>query len=161
MGYTDEFWMEQTLKLAKRASDQNEVPVGAVLVQGDQIVGEGWNQVIAQQDSTAHAEIIALRDAGKRLNNYRLPGTTLYVTLEPCLMCAGAMIHSRIQRLVYGAYDNKTGAAGSFIDLLSLPGINHRVMVKGGILAGECGKILSQFFQRRREEIKRLKNKKS
>lgn len=158
MLYSDEYWMAEALKRAKRAREENEVPVGAILVRNNHIVGEGWNQSITRHNPTAHAEIIALKQAGEYCQNYRLLGTTLYVTLEPCMMCAGAMIHSRIDSLVYGAQDNKTGAAGSFIDLLTLPGINHKISIKGGVLVKECGDILHDFFQMRRQEIKKDKN---
>lgn len=128
----DEYWMRRALTLAQRAWEQGEVPVGAVLVQGDRVIGEGWNRPIGQHDPTAHAEIMALRQGGKVLENYRLLNTTLYVTLEPCIMCAGAMVHSRIGRLVYGAHDVKTGAAGSLIDILGHPGMNHHVALHQG-----------------------------
>ncbi|MGV3345141.1 tRNA adenosine(34) deaminase TadA [Enterobacteriaceae bacterium LUAb1] len=150
----DEYWMRYALMLARRAWDEGEVPVGAVLVQDQRIIGEGWNRCVGYHDPTAHAEIIALRQGGKMLANYRLPDTSLYVTLEPCVMCAGAMIHSRIGRVVFGASDAKTGAAGSLLDVLGHPGMNHRVQVCGGELAEECAAILSQFFRQRRAEKK-------
>lgn len=153
----DEFWMRHALKLARIAQEQGEVPVGAVLIRGDQIIGEGWNRPIDQHDPTAHAELMALRQGGKVLKNYRLLATTLYVTLEPCVMCAGAMVHSRITRLVYGASDAKTGAAGSLIDVLRHPGMNHQIEVCAGVLADECAAMLSDFFRLRREQKKALR----
>lgn len=153
----DEYWMRHALRLARVAWEQGEVPVGAVLVQGDRVIGEGWNRPIGQHDPTAHAEIMALRQGGKVLENYRLLDTTLYVTLEPCVMCAGAMVHSRITRLVYGARDEKTGAAGSLLDVLGHPGMNHQIRVEEGVLAEACASMLSDFFRMRREQIKRLR----
>lgn len=147
----DMHWMRQALTLAQRAAEQGEVPVGALLVLNDELIGSGWNQPINAHDPTAHAEIAALRDAARRLGNYRLPGTTLYVTLEPCVMCAGAIIHARVARVVYGAADPKTGAAGSVFDTLRSPLHNHRVDVVGGILAEPCGMLLKNFFQARRQ----------
>ncbi|WP_428943783.1 tRNA adenosine(34) deaminase TadA [Pantoea sp. FN060301] len=155
----DEFWMRHALMLARRAWEEGEVPVGAVLVQGDRVIGEGWNRPIGHHDPTAHAEIMALRQGGKVLENYRLLNTTLYVTLEPCVMCAGAMVHGRIDRLVYGAKDEKTGAAGSLLDVLGHPGMNHQVAVDEGVLAGECAAMLSDFFRHRRAEKKALRDK--
>lgn len=154
---TDEYWMRYALELAKRAWEQGEVPVGAVLVQGDKVIGEGWNRPIGQHDPTAHAEIMALRQGGKVLENYRLLDTTLYVTLEPCVMCAGAMVHSRIKRLVYGAKDEKTGAAGSLLDVIGHPGMNHQIQIDCGVLAEECAGMLSDFFRMRREQKKALR----
>ncbi|GAB7272283.1 tRNA adenosine(34) deaminase TadA [Dickeya ananatis] len=142
----DEFWMRHALSLAQRAWDEGEVPVGAVLVQGTQVIGEGWNRPIGRHDPTAHAEIMALQQGGQVLQNYRLLDTTLYITLEPCVMCAGAMIHSRISRLVYGAADAKTGAAGSLVDILRHPGMNHQIAITDGVLAEECSELLSRFF---------------
>jgi tRNA(adenine34) deaminase len=139
-------WMQYALKLAERAQQEGEVPVGAVLVLNDEIIGEGWNRPIAAHDPTAHAEIMALRAGAEKLGNYRLNDTTLYVTLEPCIMCAGAMVHARIKRLVFGASDPKTGAVGSVFDILCFPQLNHRVDSVGGILAEECSAILSSFF---------------
>jgi len=143
--------MRHAIALAQKAEGQNEVPVGAVVVRAEEIVGEGWNQTIALNDPSAHAEILALRSAGQALNNYRLPGCTLYVTLEPCCMCAGAMIHARIDRLVFGASDPKTGAAGGRFHLLNDPGHNHRLEISGGCLAPECGEQLQVFFRQRRK----------
>jgi tRNA(adenine34) deaminase len=148
----DESWMRHALMLAQRAEAQGEVPVGAVVVQGNEIIGEGWNHPISEHDPTAHAEIMALRAAAKHLNNYRLPGVELYVTLEPCTMCAGAMIHARIRRVIFGAYDPKTGAAGSVFDIFAQPQHNHHVQVQGGVLAEDCAAQLQAFFQRRRAE---------
>lgn len=150
----DEYWMRHALTLAQRAWDEGEVPVGAVLVLGDQVIGEGWNRPIGHHDPTAHAEIMALRQGGKVLENYRLIDATLYVTLEPCTMCAGAMVHSRIGRLVFGARDEKTGAAGSLLDVLGHPGMNHRIAVSEGVLAPECAAMLSEFFRQRRAQKK-------
>ena len=144
-------WMRHAIDLARRGSQQDEVPVGAVIVQDNQVVGEGWNQPIGKHDPSAHAEIVALRAAGQTLQNYRLLDTTLYVTLEPCIMCAGAIIHARVGRVVYGAPDPKAGAAGSVIDVFSEEKLNHHVSVEGGILAEQCGNLLSEFFQSRRK----------
>nr|WP_255567204.1 tRNA adenosine(34) deaminase TadA [Erwinia sp. S38] len=150
----DEYWMRHALMLARRAWDEGEVPVGAVLVHEGRAIGEGWNRPIGHHDPTAHAEIMALRQGGKVIENYRLLNTTLYVTLEPCVMCAGAMVHSRIGRLVFGARDGKTGAAGSLLDVLGHPGMNHQVQIEEGILATECAAMLSDFFRHRRAEKK-------
>jgi tRNA(adenine34) deaminase len=148
---TDEDWMQVALALARRAAAEGEVPVGAVLVLDNALIGEGWNRPIGAHDATAHAEIQALRDAGRRVGNYRLPGTTLYVTLEPCVMCAGAIIHARVERVVYGAPDPKAGACGSVFDLLpSDCRFNHRTECRGGILAEDCGETLRAFFRARR-----------
>ena len=143
--------MSRALELAKHARDtENEVPVGAVLVLNDQAVGEGWNRNIGTHDPTAHAEIEALRSAGRKLSNYRIPGSTLYVTLEPCAMCAMAIVHARVARVVYGATDPKTGAAGSVFDTLVSERHNHRVAVEGGIMADEASSMLRAFFRSRR-----------
>ena len=147
---TDQRWMAQALKLAQRAADLGEVPVGAVLVQGEEVVAEGWNRPIASNDPTAHAEMVALREGAQTLKNYRLTGLTLYVTLEPCAMCAGAIIHSRIARLVYGAPDPKAGAVDSVYDIISRPRLNHVVAATGGVMSEECGAILQAFFRARR-----------
>jgi tRNA(adenine34) deaminase len=142
--------MRRALALAGRAAE-GEVPVGAVLVLDNEMIGEGWNRPIGAHDASAHAEIQALRDAGRRVGNYRLPGTTLYVTLEPCVMCAGAIIHARVARVVYGAPDPKAGACGSVFDLLPSDGrFNHRTDCRGGILAEDCGELLRAFFRARR-----------
>lgn len=142
--------MHEALKLAAKAEDTGEVPVGAVVVLDNEIIGSGWNQPVTAHDPSAHAEIIAIRNAGTHLENYRLCNATLYVTLEPCTMCAGAMVHARIKRLVYGAKDPKTGAAGSVFNVLQSELLNHRVDISGGILAGECSKMLQKFFRDRR-----------
>lgn len=155
----DKYWMQQALLLAKNAEQQGEIPVGAILVKDGQIVGQGWNQSITLNDPSAHAEMLALRQAGQTLNNYRLIDTTLYVTLEPCPMCAGLLVHSRIKRLVYGASDFKTGAAGSMMDLLRHPGLNHQVDVTAGVLAEECSSNLSLFFKTRRAQKKAARHK--
>jgi tRNA(adenine34) deaminase len=148
---SDEDWMRRALELATRAAAEGEVPVGAVLVRDDEMVGEGWNRPIRENDPSAHAEISALRDAGCRLDNYRLPGTTLYVTLEPCPMCAGALIHARVDKVVYGARDPKGGACGSVFQLLpSDARVNHGTDCTGGLLADECGELLRGFFRERR-----------
>lgn len=155
----DEYWMRYALQLADNAQQQGEVPVGAVLVKDNQIIGEGWNQSIRLHDPSAHAEMMAIRNAGKKLQNYRLVGSCLYVTLEPCTMCAGLLIHSRIRRLVFGASDFKTGAVGSLYNLLGDNRVNHHIEVKGSVLAQECGDKLSAFFKLRREQKKLSKNK--
>ncbi|EJG0602597.1 tRNA adenosine(34) deaminase TadA [Cronobacter sakazakii] len=155
--FTHEYWMRHALTLAQRAWDEGEVPVGAVLVHNNQVIGEGWNRPIGRHDPTAHAEIMALRQGGLVLQNYRLLETTLYVTLEPCVMCAGAMVHGRIGTLVFGARDAKTGAVGSLMDITGHPGMNHQVQVIEGILATECSAMLSAFFRQRRLEKKALK----
>lgn len=151
----DIFWMQHALELAKRAESEGEVPVGAVVVYDEQIIGEGWNRPIIENDPTAHAEIMALRSAAKKINNYRLLDTTLYVTLEPCIMCSGAIIHSRVKRVVYGAQDPKAGAYESAFTVLGTDSLNHQVMVDKGVLADECGQILTEFFRKRREEKRR------
>ena len=148
----DERWMRHALALALRAQQEDdEIPVGAVLVSADgEILGEGWNRNITEHDPTAHAEIVAMRAAGARIGNHRLLGTTLYVTLEPCAMCAMAMIHARVARIVFGASDPKTGAAGSVFDMLADPRHNHRVEVQGGVLADEAGRGLTNYFRAKR-----------
>jgi tRNA(adenine34) deaminase len=146
----DAAMMREALQLAVRASSLGEVPVGAVVVQDGRIVGRGYNAPILSSDPTAHAEISALREAAKALGNYRLGGCTLYVTLEPCAMCAGAIMHARIARLVYGAADPKTGACGSVVDLFAENRLNHHTEVTGSVLAAEAGKQLSEFFGARR-----------
>jgi len=142
--------MRHALRLAELAGAEGEVPVGAVLIKDDELVGEGWNRPIATHDPSAHAELQALRAAAAAVGNYRLLDTTLYVTLEPCVMCAGAIIHARVARVVYGAGDPKTGAAGGAVDIFAAPFVNHRVAVEGGILAEECGRMLTEFFKERR-----------
>ncbi|WP_334312833.1 tRNA adenosine(34) deaminase TadA [Rodentibacter pneumotropicus] len=152
----DEKFMSHALSLADKAESLGEIPVGAVLVDSEgNILGEGWNLSITENDPTAHAEIVALRNAAKKVQNYRLLNTTLYVTLEPCTMCAGAILHSRIQRLVFGASDYKTGAVGSRFHFFDDYQMNHTVEITGGVLAQECGEKLSAFFRKRRAE-KRL-----
>jgi tRNA(Arg) A34 adenosine deaminase TadA len=146
----DRAWMSAALLLAKRAGEEQEVPVGAVIVRNNEIIGRGWNRNIGLNDPSAHAEIMAMRDAGETIGNYRLPGCSLYVTLEPCPMCAGAMIHARLERLVYGASDPKTGAAGGKLDLLGDPAHNHQVAVSSGCLAQESSTLLKEFFRQRR-----------
>ncbi len=143
--------MKAALALAREAGALGEVPVGAVVVRDGVIVGRGCNQPILRADPTAHAEIMALRDAATRLGNYRLPGCELYVTLEPCAMCAGAIMHARIARVIYGARDPKTGVAGSVIDLFAEARLNHHAEIAGGLMAEECGGLLSSFFASRRE----------
>lgn len=140
------------MSLADSAEQEGEVPVGALVVKEGVVLGEGWNRTISSSDPAAHAEILALREAGQNCANYRLPGCTLYVTLEPCCMCAGAMIHARLDRIVYGASDPKTGAAGGVFQLLNDPRHNHVPIVEGGCLADECSEQLKQFFRRRRVE---------
>lgn len=147
---SDEYWMQRALQLAQQAGRAGEVPVGAVLVLDEAEIGAGSNQPIAAHDPTAHAEIMALRAAAQQLGNYRLTGSTLYVTLEPCVMCAGALVHARVARVVFGATDPKTGAAGTIFDTLVSPLHNHRIVCEGGVLATQCGDLLREFFQARR-----------
>jgi tRNA(adenine34) deaminase len=146
----DERFMRRALELARRAQEEGEVPVGAVVVLDEQVIGEGWNRPISASDPTAHAEIQAMRAAASTRKNYRLVGATLYVTLEPCAMCVGAMFHARIRRVVFGAADPKTGAAGSTVNLFAEQRLNHHALVQGGVLAAECGALLSGFFASRR-----------
>jgi tRNA(adenine34) deaminase len=143
-------WMQHALKLAAHAEAEGEVPVGAVIVRDDKLIAEGWNQPVMSHDPTAHAEVMALRAAGQADENYRLLDTTLYVTLEPCVMCAGAIIHARVGRVVYGATDPRVGAAGSAFSLLGSDQFNHLVQVEGGVLENECGELLRRFFRARR-----------
>lgn len=150
--------MREALALAQMGSALGEVPVGAVLVLNDEIVGRGFNQPIARHDPTAHAEVMALRDAGSRVGNYRLPGATLYVTVEPCAMCAGAIQHARVARVVYAASEPKTGACGSVIDLFAEPRLNHHATVEAGVLAIESSTLISEFFKRRRSEARALRD---
>lgn len=145
-----EKWMRRALALADRAANEGEVPVGAVVVRDNQLLGEGWNQVIAAQDPTAHAEIVALRDAARAVGNYRLPEATLYVTLEPCTMCAGALVHARITQLVFGANEPRAGVVCSTCALLDEPWYNHKVNWQGGVLAESSSARLKDFFQARR-----------
>jgi tRNA(adenine34) deaminase len=147
---SDEDFMRHALGLAQRAQEEGEVPVGAVVVLEEKVIGEGWNRPISASDPTAHAEVQAMRSAAHTLRNYRLLGSTLYVTLEPCAMCVGAMFHARIRRVVYGAADPKTGAAGSTVNLFDEKRLNHHALVQGGVLAAECGALLSGFFASRR-----------
>lgn len=154
MNQADEHWMRHALALAEQAALQGEVPVGAVIVQNDQIIAEGFNSPITDHDPSAHAEMVALRAAGQAVGNYRLPGSTLYVTLEPCVMCAGAIVHARVERLVFGATDPKAGAVCSVYDVISEPRLNHRVTWQGGVLADDCSAILKSFFKQRRSEKK-------
>ena len=146
----DQFWMQRAIELARLAESRGEVPVGAVLVKDDQIIGEGVNAPISEKDPTAHAEICALRDAAQRIGNYRLLNTSLYVTLEPCLMCVGAIVHARVGEVIFGASEPKTGAAGSVFDVLTSPAHNHQVELRGGVLAKECAELLRDFFKQRR-----------
>jgi len=154
MNAIDEAFMAEALELAFEGSRLNEVPVGALVVLDGVVVGRGYNQPISQQDPTAHAEIVALRNAARTVGNYRLPGATLYVTVEPCAMCAGAIQHARIARVVYGASEPKTGACGSVVDLFAEARLNHHAEVEGGLMAEESAALISAFFQRRRAESK-------
>jgi tRNA(adenine34) deaminase len=147
---THDDWMRQALGLAAHAESAGEVPVGALVVRHGTLIGEGWNRPVGSNDPTAHAEIVALRDAAGRAGNYRLPGSTMYVTLEPCPMCLGAMIHARIQWLVFGAFDPRSGAAGSVFSLADSPHLNHQIGVIGGVQKMLCGDLLRRFFRTRR-----------
>ena len=149
---SDERWMRHALTLAQKAAALGEVPVGALLVKDERLLAEGWNQPIVDHDPTAHAEIMAIRHGGESLQNYRLPGTTLYVTIEPCSMCAGAIVHARIARVVFGASEPRAGAAGSVINLLQNEQFNHQTDISSGVLAEECGQILKDFFAMRRKQ---------
>ena len=148
----DEKWMALALEQARLAQAKDEVPVGAILVQNDQLIASAHNQPISNNDPTAHAEIQLLRVAGKQLNNYRFPDTTLYATLEPCTMCLGAMIHARVSRVVFGAYDQKTGVCGSCADLSTSKCFNHTITIEGGVLGNDCKQLLQQFFKNRRKK---------
>jgi len=148
----DELWMEEALRAAQRALEAGEVPVGAVVVCDGKIVGRGWNRNLTDSDPTAHAEIVALREAGAHVGNHRLGHCELFATIEPCAMCAGAMVHARIRRLVYGADDPKAGAVQSVIEVLNHPKLNHRMEVRGGVLAGRCAELLQAFFRERRQK---------
>jgi len=150
----DEFWIHYAQQLADKAEQLGEVPVGAVVVLNNELIGEGWNQSIINHDPTAHAEIMALKAAGKSVGNYRLTDTTLYVTLEPCPMCAGAMVHARINRVVFGAFDLKTGASGSVFNLTGADQLNHQLESTGGICEVECSAQISSFFKKRRKAHK-------
>jgi tRNA(adenine34) deaminase len=147
---SDEAWMREAILEARQAASEGEVPVGAVLVFGGALVARAHNQCIREQDPTAHAEIAALREAARRMGNYRLPGAVLYTTLEPCAMCAGAVMHARLARVVYGCRDPKTGVAGSLVDLFGNPRLNHHTEVEAGVLADECAELLQVFFRQRR-----------
>jgi len=155
---TDQYFMQRAFELAQQAEQLNEIPVGAVVVHQGKIIGEGFNQSIILNDPSAHAEMLAIRQAGKYLNNYRLLDCTLYVTLEPCPMCAGLLVHSRIKRLVYASTDLKTGSAGSAFNLVSNEQLNHQVIVTNGVMQAQCSQLLSAFFKRRRRE--KTQNKK-
>jgi len=146
----EQYWMQQALNLAQQAAADNEVPVGAIIVKEGELLAEGWNQPIGNCDPTAHAEIQALRAGAARMGNYRLPGTTLYVTLEPCPMCAGAIVHARVERVVFGASDPRTGSGGTIFNLLQAPELNHRCEITSGVLGEECGEMLRSFFRERR-----------
>jgi tRNA(adenine34) deaminase len=146
----DDTWMRQALALAARAGESGEVPVGALVVVDGQVVGEGWNQPIATSDPTAHAEIVAMRAAARHVKNYRLSGATLVVTVEPCLMCVGAMVHARIGTVVYGAPEPRAGALGSAIAAHETPGLNHKLTAVGGVLADDCRALIQRFFKERR-----------
>ena len=147
---SDELWMEEALRCAQRALEMDEVPVGAIVVCDGKIIARGWNRNIADADPTAHAEIVALREAGATVGNHRLGGCELFVTIEPCSMCAGAMVHARIPRLVYGADDPKAGAVHSVMQVLNHPQLNHELEVRGGVLAGRSAELLQTFFKKRR-----------
>ncbi len=147
---TDELWMEEALRCAQRALEAGEVPVGAVVILKDRIVGRGWNRNVAGQDPSAHAEIVALREASQNLGNHRLSDCELFATIEPCAMCAGALIHARVRRLVYGADDPKAGAVHSVMAVINHSSLNHQMEVRGGVLAGRSGEILQEFFRKRR-----------
>src|SRR5438876_3471829 len=151
---SDELWMEEALSVAQRALNAGEVPVGAIVVHAGKIVGRGWNRNITDSDPTAHAEILALREAGATVGNHRLGDCELFATIEPCAMCAGALVHARIKRLVYGADDPKAGAVHSVMQVVNHPQLNHCMEVKGGVLAGRCGDVLQAFFRQRRNERK-------
>ena len=151
MSKTHEYYMGLAIEQARLAQAKDEVPVGAILVQDDQVIASAYNQPISNNDPTAHAEIQALRKAGETLNNYRLPNSTLYVTLEPCTMCLGAMIHARVERIVFGAYDQKTGVCGSCTDLTNSACFNHSISIQGGVLEKTCQTLLQDFFKKRRK----------
>jgi len=149
----DEEFMQHAFQLAKKSEDHDEVPVGAIVVYKKEIIGEGWNQPISSHDPTAHAEIMALKNAGKKIGNYRLPESIMYVTLEPCVMCAGAIVHARVAKLVYAVDDEKTGACGSVFNITQADKLNHRVRIEKGVLEKECRALIQNFFKE-----KRLKN---
>ncbi len=147
---SDELWMEEALRSAQRALEMGEVPVGAVVVCDGKIVGRGWNRNISDSDPAGHAEIVALREAGASVGNHRLGACELFVTIEPCAMCAGALVHARVKRLVYGADDPKAGAVRSVLQVVNHPQLNHQMVVKGGVLAGRCAELVQSFFRNRR-----------
>ncbi len=151
---SDQHWMQAAIQLAQKAEELGEVPVGAIIVKDNVLISEGFNQPISQHDPTSHAEIMALRNAAQNLKNYRLPNTTLYVTLEPCAMCAGAIIHARVERVVLGTFDPKGGAAGSIFSILGTDKLNHEVDVTGGVLETECADLLKAFFKSKRKKSK-------
>ncbi len=151
---SDEFWMEDALRAAQRALEAGEVPVGAVVVCNDRVLGRGWNRNVSEHDPAAHAEIVALREAGTNLGNHRLEDCELFVTIEPCPMCAGALVHARIKRLVYGADDPKAGAVHSVTQIINHPRLNHLMEVREGVLAGRSAELLQAFFRQRREAQK-------
>ncbi|MDM7860195.1 tRNA adenosine(34) deaminase TadA [Alteromonas sp. ASW11-36] len=155
--HNHEYWMRYARQLAARAEALGEVPVGAVVVKGDEVIGEGWNQSITQHDPAGHAEVMAIRQAALHVQNYRTIDTRLYVTLEPCPMCAGLLVHARIATLIFGAYDLKTGSAGSVMNLVQNPLLNHQIDVIGGVEEQLCADQISAFFKRRRAEKKRAK----
>ena len=152
MNATDLQFMARALELARHARANGEVPVGALLVKDNQIIAEGWNQPIGTHDPSAHAELLAMREAARQVKNYRLLDTTLYVTLEPCAMCAGAMVHARVKRLVYAAADPRAGAAGSIFNIVQHDALNHRMEVMGGVMESECATLLREFFRTRRND---------
>lgn len=154
LGKTDELWMEEALRCAQRALEAGEVPIGAVVVCQNDIIGRGWNSNLTNSDPTAHAEMMALREAGKNLGNHRLSDCELFATIEPCAMCAGALVHARIKRLIYGADDSKAGAVHSVMQVLNHPKLNHQMEVRGGILASRCADLLQDFFRQRRADKK-------
>jgi len=147
---SDELWMEEALRSAQRALEAGEVPVGAVVVCGGRVVGRGWNRNLTDHDPTAHAEIVALREAGRNLGNHRLGDCELFATIEPCAMCAGAAVHARVRRLVYGADDPKAGAVHSILQVANHPSLNHQMEIRGGVLAGRSAELLQEFFRKRR-----------
>ena len=149
---TDELWMQEALRAAQRALEAGEVPIGAVVVLEGKIVGRGFNRNIADSDPTAHAEVVALREAGAAIGNHRLSDCELFATIEPCAMCAGALVHARIRRLVYGADDPKAGAVHSVMRMINHPSLNHQMEVRGGVLAGKCAELVQEFFRARRAQ---------
>ncbi len=148
--FSDELWMEEALRCAQRALESGEVPIGAVVVCREKVVGRGWNRNITDSDPTAHAEVLALREAGANLGNHRLGDCELFVTIEPCAMCAGALVHARVKRLVFGSDDPKAGAVRSVMQVLNHPQLNHKVAVRSGVLAGRSAELLQTFFRNRR-----------